>query len=143
MHLCIMYFYVCMYFCMYVCRLVCIYVFMYVRMYLCMYFCMYVCIYVFMYVLCMFACMYVCVCMYVCLCVCTYVCINLTFVFPCIVSVITIDNQQDATILFYLFLISSTCFWKYFRPSGAYHCNYRSWYCQLHPICNASQQQHR
>jgi len=32
----------------------------------------------------------------------------LAFVFPCIVSVITIDNQQDATILIYLFLIRST-----------------------------------
>jgi len=34
----------------------------------------------------------------------------LTFTFPCIVSIIIIDNQQDATILIYLFLISSTSF---------------------------------
>jgi len=51
--------------------------------------------------------------------------IHLTFVFPCIVSVITVDNQQDATILIYLLLISSKCFGWCFRPSlGAYHCNY-------------------
>jgi len=50
---------------------------------------------------------------------------NLTFVFLCIVSVITIDNQQDATILIYLLLISSTCFGRWFcRSSGAYHCNH-------------------
>jgi len=56
--------------------------------------------------------------------------IVLTFVFPCIFIVITIDNQQDATILFYLLIINSTCFWRCFRPSsGAYHCNYSSWYC--------------
>ena len=43
---------------------------------------------------------------------------------------ITIDDQQDATILIYLLLISSTCFGRCFRPSsGAYHCNYRFWYC--------------
>jgi len=55
---------------------------------------------------------------------------HLTFVFPCIVSVITIANQQDATILIYLLLISSTCFRRRFRPSsGAYHCNYNFWYC--------------
>jgi hypothetical protein len=39
---------------------------------------------------------------------------NLTFVFPCIVSVITIDNQQDATIWIYSLLISSTCFGRCF-----------------------------
>jgi len=40
-------------------------------------------------------------------------------------SIITIDNQQDATILIYLFLICSTCFGRCFRPSsGAYYCNY-------------------
>jgi len=50
---------------------------------------------------------------------------NLTFVFPCINSVITIDNQQYATVLIYLLPISSTCFGRCFRPSsGAYHCNY-------------------
>ena len=38
---------------------------------------------------------------------------NLTFVFPCIVSVITIDNQQDATILIYLLIISCTCFGRF------------------------------
>jgi len=49
----------------------------------------------------------------------------LTFMFPCIVSIFITDNQQDATMLIYLFLISSTCFGRYFRPSsGAYHCNY-------------------
>ena len=37
---------------------------------------------------------------------------------PCIVSTITIDNQQDATILIHLFLISSTCFGRCFRPSS-------------------------
>ena len=52
------------------------------------------------------------------------------FVFPCTVSVITVDNQQDATISIYLLLISSTCFGRCFRPSsGAYHCNYGVWYC--------------
>jgi len=50
---------------------------------------------------------------------------KLTFVFPCIVSITTIDNHQDATILIYLLLISSTCFGRCFRPpSAAYHCNY-------------------
>ena len=45
-------------------------------------------------------------------------------------NIIIIDNQQDATILIYLFLISSTCFGRCFRPSsGAYHCNYSFWYC--------------
>ena len=44
--------------------------------------------------------------------------------------VITIDNQQEATILIYLLLISSICFGRCFRPSsGAYHCNYSFWYC--------------
>jgi len=43
---------------------------------------------------------------------------------------ITIGNQQDATILIYLLLISSTCFGRCFRPSsGAYHCNYSFWCC--------------
>ena len=52
----------------------------------------------------------------------------LTFVFLCIASTITIDNQQDATILIYLLLISSTCFGRCFRPSsGAYHCNNSLW----------------
>ena len=56
--------------------------------------------------------------------------LSLTFVFPCIVSVITTDDQQDATALFYLLLISSTCFGRCFRPSsGAYHRNYSCWYC--------------
>jgi hypothetical protein len=42
----------------------------------------------------------------------------------------TIDNQQDATILIYLFLISPTYFGRCFRPSsGAYHCDYSFWYC--------------
>jgi len=51
--------------------------------------------------------------------------VNLTFMFPYIVSIIIIDNKQDATILIYLFLISSTCFGRCFRPSsGAYRCNY-------------------
>jgi len=37
--------------------------------------------------------------------------------------IITIDNQQDATILISLLLISSTCFERCFRPSSeAYHC---------------------
>jgi len=45
-------------------------------------------------------------------------------------GIITIDNQQDATNLIYLFLISSTCFGRCFRPSSeAYHCNYSFWYC--------------
>jgi len=34
---------------------------------------------------------------------------NLMFKFPCIVSIIITDNQQDAMTLIYLFLISSTC----------------------------------
>jgi len=43
--------------------------------------------------------------------------------FPYIVSIIIIDNQQDATILICLFLISSTCFGRCFRPtSGAGWC---------------------
>jgi len=55
---------------------------------------------------------------------------HLTFVFPCIVSVITIDNQHDATILISLFLISSTCFRRCFLPSpGTCHCNYNFCYC--------------
>jgi len=50
--------------------------------------------------------------------------------FPCIVSIIATDNQQDATTLIYSFLISSSCFGRCFRPSsGAYHCNYSFWYC--------------
>jgi len=58
--------------------------------------------------------------------------INSTLMFPCIVNVIQIDNQQDATVLIYLLLISSTCFGRSFRPSsGAYHCNYSFWYCPL------------
>ena len=53
----------------------------------------------------------------------------LTFAFPCIVSIIT-TNQQDSTVLIYLLLISSACFVRCFRPSsGAYHCNYSFWYC--------------
>ena len=49
----------------------------------------------------------------------------LTFVITCIVSVITADNSQHATILIYLLQISSTCFGWCFRPaSGTYHCNY-------------------
>ena len=56
--------------------------------------------------------------------------LHLTFVFPCIVNVIKIDDKQDATLLIYLLLISSTCFGRCFRPSsGAYHCNYSFWYC--------------
>ena len=56
--------------------------------------------------------------------------VNLTLMFPCIFSTIIIDNQQDATILIYLFLVISTCFGRCFRPSsGAYHCNYSFWYC--------------
>jgi len=36
-----------------------------------------------------------------------------------------IDNQQDATILIYLFLIGFTCFGRCFRPSsGAHRRNY-------------------
>ena len=36
---------------------------------------------------------------------------NLTFVYPCIASIIVNDDQQAATILVYLFIpISSTCF---------------------------------
>jgi len=54
----------------------------------------------------------------------TYKTINL-FVFRSILSIITIDNEQDATILIHLLLISSTRFRQCFRPSsGAYHCNY-------------------
>jgi len=54
----------------------------------------------------------------------------LTFVFPCIVSVITIGNQKDAAILIYSILISCTCLGRCFRlSSGAYHCNYIFWYC--------------
>jgi len=46
------------------------------------------------------------------------------------VCIITLDNQQDATDLIYLLLISSTCFGRCFRPSsGAYHCNCSFWYC--------------
>jgi len=41
---------------------------------------------------------------------------------------ITIHNQQDATILLYLLLISSTRFGRCFHPSsGAYHCKYKFW----------------
>ena len=67
-------------------------------------------------------------------------------------SLITIDNQQDATILIYLLLISSTCFGRCFRPSStAYHCNYSFWYCPLMLLLAGvaywveftSQQQHR
>ena len=58
------------------------------------------------------------------------VCGILTLLFPCIVNIITIDNRQDATILIYLIIISSTCFGRCFRPSsGAYHCKYSFWYC--------------
>ena len=43
---------------------------------------------------------------------------------------ITVDNQQDATILIYLILISSICFGRSFLPSlGAYYYNYSFWYC--------------
>ena len=43
---------------------------------------------------------------------------------------IIINNQQDATILIYLFLIISTCFGLCFRPSSeAYQCYYSFWYC--------------
>jgi len=45
--------------------------------------------------------------------------------FPCIISVITIDNQQDATVLFYLLLLGGKDL------------------SQVQPICNISQQQHR
>ena len=43
------------------------------------------------------------------------------------------DDQQDATFWFiYLFLISSTCFGRCFRPSsGAFDCIYSFWYCPL------------
>ena len=52
----------------------------------------------------------------------------LTFVFPCIASTITIDNQQDADSLIYSLLAISTFFGRFFRPSsGAYHCNYSLW----------------
>jgi len=53
------------------------------------------------------------------------------FNFPAdIVMEIMIDNQQDATVLISLFLISSTCFGRCFRPSsGACHCNYSFWDC--------------
>jgi len=45
-------------------------------------------------------------------------------------NTITIDNQQDATILIYLLLIRSACFGRRLRPSSeAYYCNYRFWYC--------------
>jgi len=45
-------------------------------------------------------------------------------------DVIIVVNQQDPTILIYLFLNSSTCFGRCFLPSsGAYHCNYSLWYC--------------
>jgi len=54
--------------------------------------------------------------------------INLTFVFPCIVSVITNDNQQDVTILIRLHLISVL---------GGTDLS------RVHPIRNTSQQQHR
>jgi len=57
---------------------------------------------------------------------------DFTFVFPCIASIITVDNQQDESILIYLLLISSTCFGRCFRPSSeAYRCNYSFWYCPL------------
>jgi len=70
---------------------------------------------------------------------------------------IIIDNQQDATILIYLFLFNSTSFGRCFRPSsGAYHCNYIFWYCppmlllvgvaywvELTPIRNPNQQRRR
>ena len=53
-----------------------------------------------------------------------------TFVSPCIISIIAIGNKEDATILIYLLLISSTCFGRWFRPSSrAYICNYSLWYC--------------
>ena len=53
---------------------------------------------------------------------------NLTFVCPRIASKIANDDQQDATILvFYLFLISSTCFGR--PSSGALDCIYSFWYC--------------
>jgi len=35
---------------------------------------------------------------------------------------ITVDNQQDATILFYLLLVSCACFRQYFRPSSGALC---------------------
>ena len=74
------------------------------------------------------------------------------------ISAFRIDNQQYATILIYLLLISSTCFERCFRPSaGAYKCNYSFWYCppmlllllggtdlsQFHPTRNTSQKQHQ
>jgi hypothetical protein len=53
---------------------------------------------------------------------------------PCIVCIIVIGDQQDATILIdlfiYLFLISSTGFGRCIRPSsGALDCIYSFWYC--------------
>ena len=45
---------------------------------------------------------------------------------------ITIDNQQDETVVIYLLLISSTCSrWCFCPSSGAYHCNYSFWYCPM------------
>jgi len=86
-------------------------------------------------------------------------CVDLTFVFPCIFSVITIDNQQDATILIYLLLISSTCFGRCFSPiirSSSLYLQLlvlstdvaAGWCCvlggnQLHPTRYTSQQQHQ
>jgi len=46
------------------------------------------------------------------------------------VHIIVNDDQQDATILAYLFLVSSTCFGRCLRPSsGALDCIYSFWYC--------------
>jgi len=54
-------------------------------------------------------------------------CINLS---TKLYELITIGNQQDATVTIYLLLISSTCFGRCFIPSsGAYHYNYSFWYC--------------
>jgi len=62
-------------------------------------------------------------------------------------TIIIIDNQEDATILIYLFLNSSTCFGRCFRPSsGAYHCNYSCSPMVLLAgvsVRNTSQQHHR
>ena len=58
---------------------------------------------------------------------------NLTFPCLCIVSVIVIDDQQDANffgLFIYLFPIGSTCFRRCFRQSsGALDCIYSFWYC--------------
>jgi hypothetical protein len=55
---------------------------------------------------------------------------DLTFLCPCIASIITNDDQQDALFFICLFLFCSTCFRRVFRPSsGALNCIYSFRYC--------------